>query len=205
MKILPTTLSLAGLVLAALGLTAANGTASQPAAVSAPAAVTYTVDSVHSSVVFSTMHLGTSRFYGRFNQIGGTFTVDADKAENSKVSIEIDIGSIDSNNKGRDEHLRGPDFFDAKQFPTAKFESKTVTKSGDKTWKVVGDLTLHGVTKSIVIPMEQTGTGKGREGESLIGFHGTFRINRSDFGIKFMTGGLGEEVSMIVSVEAAAK
>ncbi len=205
MKIISTTLPLAGLVLAGLSLTAANWTSSPPAIAPAAVPVTYTVDSVHSSTVFSTTHLGVSRFYGRFNKVGGTFTVDSDKPENSKVSIEIDIGSIDSNHKGRDDHLRGPDFFDVKQFPTATFESKTVTKAGDKNWKVVGDLTLHGTTKSVTIPMEQTGTGKGREGEALIGFHGTFKINRSDYGIQFMKGGLGEEVTLIVSVEAAAK
>lgn len=205
MKILLATLPFAGLLLAGLGLTAAHPTTIAPPSAPAAATVTYDVDSVHSSVLFSTMHLGVSRFYGRFNQISGTFTVDSAKPENSKVSIEIDVTSVDTNDKGRDEHLSGPDFFDVKQFPSAKFESRSVTKAGDKDWKVVGDLTLHGVTKSVTIPMEQTGTGKGREGEALIGFHGTFKIDRSDFGIKFMSGGLGEEVTLILGIEAAAK
>jgi len=168
-------------------------------------AVTYTVDSVHSSTVFSTMHMGVSRFYGTFDKIGGSITVDSAKPENSKVSIEIDMGSVGTRNKGRDDHLRGPDFFDVKQFPTAKFESKSVTKDGDKGFKVVGDLTLHGTTKSITIPMEQSGTGKGREGEALIGFHGTFKIKRGEYGISYGPDALGDEVTLIVSIEAAAK
>jgi polyisoprenoid-binding protein YceI len=205
MKTIATLLSVAGLALAGLVLTSAT----QPAvpATRAPAAdaVTYTVDNVHSSTVFSTMHMGVARFYGRFNKIGGTITVDSAKPANSKVTIEVDMGSVDTNNRDRDEHLRGPDFFDVKQFPMARFESKSVAKDGEKGWKVTGDLTLHGTTKSITIPLEQTGTGKGHEGGTLIGFHGTFTIRRGDYGIDYGAGALGEEVTLILSVEAAAK
>lgn len=203
------TILLPALTVAALALfgftltSAANPSAPAPAPAVA-AATTYTVDPVHSTVLFSTMHLGTSRSYGRFNEFSGTFTVDAAKPEASKVEIQIQMASVDTANKGRDDHLRGPDFFDVKQFPVATFQSSTVKKTGDKTWAVTGNLGLHGVKKEVTIALEETGQGKGREGEALIGFHGTFPIQRSDFGIVYGKGMLGDQVDLIVSVEAAA-
>ncbi len=200
-KILIPTLSLAALALAGFTLTSAK----TPVAVTAPADVSgsYKIDSVHSTVLFSTTHLNTSRSYGRFNDIAGSFTLDAAKPEASKVEIQIQTASIDTNNKGRDDHLRGPDFFDVKQFPVATFQSKTVKKA-DKNWEVTGTLALHGVKKDVTIALEETGQGKGREGEALIGFHGTFTITRADFGIEYGKGMLGDKVDMIVSIEAAA-
>ncbi|MCY2961708.1 MAG: YceI family protein [Planctomycetota bacterium] len=203
--ILVPTLTIAALALAGLTLTSATPPASA-AAVSAPAASgSYTVDPVHSTVIFSTTHMNTSRSYGRFNAISGTFAVDMAKPEASKVEIQIDVNSIDTANKDRDAHLLGPDFFDAKQFPVATFQSTSVKKSGEKTWSVTGTLALHCVKKEVTIPLEMTGTGKGREGEALIGFHGTFSIQRADYGIQYGKGMLGDKVDLIVSVEAAAK
>lgn len=194
-------LSIAALALAASSLVAAR----TPAAISAaPAAVTYKVDPVHSAVIFSTTHLNTSRSYGRFNDIHGSITVDADKPENSKVEFQIKVESIDTGNSGRDDHLRGPDFFDVKQFPMATFASSSVKKTGDKTWSVTGSLAIHGVKKEVTIPMEHVGSGKGREGEALIGFHGTLTIDRNDFGVSYGKGMLGDKVDIVVSVEAAA-
>lgn len=199
--ILVTGLSLVGIALASTFLTAAKSPTT--AVASMPAATTYTVDAVHSAVIFSTTHLNTSRAYGRFNDISGTFTVDMEKPENSKVEIQIKVESIDTAHSGRDDHLRGADFFDVKQFPLATFTSTSVKKSGDKQWSVTGALNLHGVKKEITIPLELTGEGKGQKGEALIGFHGTFQIKRTDFGMKFMTNALGDTIDLTVSVEAA--
>ncbi|MBL8862787.1 MAG: YceI family protein [Planctomycetes bacterium] len=194
--------TLAGLALAVPTLTAAR----TPSAPVTPAkAVTYHVDPVHSAILFSTMHMNTARAYGRFNEFSGQFTLDTEKPEASKVAIAIKMESVDTANTGRDDHLRGPDFFDVKEFPSATFTSTKVERKGDKAWHVTGTLNLHGVKKEVVIPMEQTGEGKGRNGEVLIGFHGTFAIQRSDFGIKYGLGMLGDEVTLILSVEAAAK
>jgi polyisoprenoid-binding protein YceI len=200
--ILVSSLALVGIALAGSFLASAKSPA--PAALPAVAAATYTVDTVHSAVIFSTTHLNTSRAYGRFNDITGTFTVDTEKPENSKVEIQIKVESIDTAHSGRDDHLRGPDFFDVKQFPLATFTSSSVEKTAEKKWKVTGMLNLHGVKKEVTIPLEHTGEGKGREGEALIGFHGTFQIKRSDFGMKYGAGMLGDVVDMTVSVEAAA-
>jgi polyisoprenoid-binding protein YceI len=196
-------LLLGGASIAVPVLTSAAAPAPVPAA--APAkAIAYTIDTVHSTILFSTMHLGTSRAYGRFNAFAGTFTIDAEKPEASKVEIQVKMESVDTANSGRDDHLRGPDFFDVKQFPTATFTSSKVEKKGDGLWHVSGTLNLHGVRKEVVIPMTKTGEGKGQKGEALIGFHGTFKIQRSEFGIRYGIGGIGDEVEMTLSVEAAA-
>ncbi len=200
--ILASVITLVGIALAGTFLSAAK---SPTVVVAAPAAATtYTVDTVHSAVIFSTTHMNTSRAYGRFNDITGTFTIDMEKPETSKVEIEIKVESVDTANSGRDDHLRGPDFFDVKEFPMATFASSSVKKIDDKKWNVTGPLNLHGVKKDVTIALELTGEGKGREGEALIGFHGTFQIKRSDFGIKYGLGMLGDTVDLIVSVEAVA-
>ena len=200
--ILASVITLVGIALAGTFLSAAKS----PTLAVAPlaAATTYTVDTVHSAVIFSTTHMNTSRAYGRFNDITGTFTIDMEKPETSKVEIEIKVESVDTANSGRDDHLRGPDFFDVKEFPMATFASSSVKKIDDKKWNVTGPLNLHGVKKDVTIALELTGEGKGREGEALIGFHGTFQIKRSDFGIKYGLGMLGDTVDLIVSVEAVA-
>jgi len=201
--ILVSSLALVGVALASTLLTAAK--APNRVVASIPAATSYTVDTVHSAVIFSTTHLNTSRAYGRFNDIAGTFTVDMEKPENSKVDIQIKVESVDTAHGGRDDHLKGPDFFDVKQFPMATFTSTSVKKTADKKWSVTGPLSLHGVKKDVTIPLEFTGEGKGRNGEALIGFHGTFQIRRSDFGMKFMPDMLGDAIDLTVSVEAAAE
>lgn len=200
-KILVPTLSLAALALGGLALTAAKTPA--VVATSPDAGGTYKIDPVHSTVIFSTTHLNTSRSYGRFDDIAGTITLDAAKPEASKVEIQIQVASLNTNNKDRDAHLRGPDFFDVKEFPVATFQSKSV-KNTDRNWEVAGTLALHGVKKDVTIALEEVGRGKGRDGEALIGFHGTFSIARSDFGIHYGKGMLGDKVDLIVSVEAAA-
>jgi polyisoprenoid-binding protein YceI len=200
------TVSLAALALAGFALVGAKSppvaAAAQPATVGA---TTYTIDPVHSTVIFSLTHLKTSRSYGSFQDIAGTVVFDPEHPETAKVSIQIQTASIDTNSKDRDAHLKGPDFFEVKEYPAAKFESSAVKPAGDKKWTVLGTLDLHGVKKDVTLTMELLGTGKGFKGEALVGFHGTTTIKRSDFGIKYGPGVLGDEVDLIVSVEAAAQ
>lgn len=198
-------LSLAALALAGFALTAAKSPSAAATTASVPAAKTYKIDAVHSSVIFSTMHMNTSRFYGRFNDISGSITVDEAEPQKSKVEITIQTTSVDTANKGRDDHLRSPDFFDVKQFPTATFTSTGVKPGEGKYLTVAGTLNFHGVKKDITLQLEKTGTGEGKGGESLIGYHGKFSIVRSDFGMEYGKGSLGEEVELIISVEAASK
>lgn len=166
----------------------------------APAA--YAIDPVHSSVLFKIKHMGSSWFFGRFNSIKGTLTYAADAPEACKVEIEVPIDSVDTNDEKRNTHLKSADFFDAAQFKTATFKSKKVEKSANGM-KVTGDLSMHGVTKELSFNIEVTGSGKGMKGEELVGFYGTLELKRGDFGIKTYPGALGEEVTLMVSLETS--
>lgn len=172
---------------------------------STAAADVYTIDPVHSTIMFRIKHLGVSYTFARFNQISGAISLDAAKPESSSVNIEIKTESIDSGNGKRDAHLKSGDFFDVKQFPTATFASTSVKKSGDNKFTVTGDLTLHGVKKPVTVEIESVGKGKGMQGGELAGFFGAFTIKRSDFGMNFMPDALGEDVAVTVAVESGKK
>ncbi|MBI3467176.1 MAG: YceI family protein [Planctomycetes bacterium] len=165
----------------------------------APAADAYQVDPVHSSMVFSVKHMGASNFYGRFNNITGSFTLDDDPSKNS-FQVQIQTESVDTAVKKRDDHLKSPDFFNTKQFPTITFKSTQVKKADGDTLDVTGDLTLHGVTKSVTAKVTKTGTGK-FGGRVLAGVEANLRIKRSDFGMNFMLEGIGDEIRITVSLE----
>ncbi len=151
-----------------------------------------TVDGVHSSVIFRVKYFDASFFYGNFLKVSGTIsTVDGGSG---KASLTIDAGSVFTGSQDRDKHLRSPDFFDAKQFPNIEFSSDDVKHVGGDKYEANGKLTMRGVTKELTITFERTGTGKGRKGEARTGFHGTFTVKRSDFGVKYMVGPLSDEV-----------
>lgn len=160
---------------------------------------TFVIDPVHSTVIFKNHHFNAGYVYGRFNNIGGSFTLD-DDASKSSVSATVAVDSVDTANKGRDDHLKGPDFFNAKQFPEITFKSTSVSGSGDKL-EVVGDLTLHGVTKSVTVVLNKTGLGKGMKGETRAGLEGSFTVKRTDFGMDKMVGPSGDEVTLIIALE----
>lgn len=177
-------------VAAALALSLASG---------ALAADTYKLDPVHSMVIFKINHLGVSNTYGRFDAPEGSFVMD-DDAEKMTFEASISVSKIDTANSKRDEHLKSADFFNAKQFPDITFRSTAVKKTGDSTFDVTGDLSLHGVTKSITIPMTKVGAAKTQMGERA-GFDATFTIKRSDFGMNFMEGAVGDEVTLMINLE----
>jgi polyisoprenoid-binding protein YceI len=197
MKIRPVAAVALALPLLAFALASAGPQDKKPA----PAAGTYQVDAVHSNVSFKIMHKKLAWAYGRFNEFTGSFTLDPAKPESSMVDVTIDVATIDTKNTKRDDHLRSPDFFDVKQFPSATFKSKSVAGKGDNTYAVTGDLTLHGVTKPVTIHIEHTGSADGEKGGKLAGFFGTVKVKRSDFGIKFMPDALGDEVEITLSIE----
>jgi polyisoprenoid-binding protein YceI len=202
----------------ALGLLVAAGalwTSTTPAATAqatpAPAAAANApidVDPVHTSVVFGIKHMNVANFYGTFDKFSGNFFIDPANPANTKINITVDADSVDSNNKGRDDHLKGPDFFSVKEFPTITFVSTKVEKaSGEDMFNLTGDLTFRGVTKPITATLQYTGTGPGRQpGITLQGFEARFTFKRSDFGNTYLVGkGLSDEVSMIVAVEGIRK
>lgn len=170
------------------------------AGASASAADTFKVDAVHSSVVFRVKHMNTSYAWGRFNDLSGSFSVDPASPGQTKLDFTVKAGSVDTANAKRDQHLKGPDFFNAVQFPTITFVSTNVTKAGD-AYQVTGDLTFHGVTKPVSVKLTPTGSGKGPSGREIAGIEATFTLKQSDFGITKMAAAIGDDVWVNVSVE----
>jgi polyisoprenoid-binding protein YceI len=169
-----------------------------------PAAGSWNVDAVHSSVVFRIKHMNTSYFYGHFNELTGTVAYDDAKPDAGSMDLSIKIESVDTHNQNRNNHLKSASFFNAAEFPNATFKSTSWKKSGDNAFDVTGDMNIHGQTKPVTIKLEKTGQGKGQQGE-IIGFETTFTIKRSDFGITYMPDGLSDEVKLMVSIEAKGK
>jgi polyisoprenoid-binding protein YceI len=201
---------LAGVILlagvAGLGAVAAGRPEAAPTVAPARAEGAYTVDAVHSSVIYRIKHLNVSNSYGRFNDISGSFHFDAAKPEASVLDVSVQTESIDSANEKRDGHLKSQDFFSAKEFPTIAFKGKTFKKTTDTTFDVEGDLSLHGVTKPVTVKVELTGSGPGMRGGEVAGIEARFSIKRSDFGMNYMVGkGLSDEVDLIVSLEGGRK
>jgi len=164
----------------------------------------YTIDPIHSGVGFKISHVGLSWIQGRFNSFSGDFTLDPDSPANSSFSMSIKTDSIDTNNKGRDNHLRSPDFFNAKQFPAVSFKS-TAIKPIDGGYEVTGDLSLHGVTKSISFALKGGAKAEFPMGKFRTGFTAEFPIKREDFGVGKPGNGLGNEVLATVSFEGVKK
>ena len=191
------------ILLGVAALAAAFSFPSAPATdvVSTPAANEWQVDGGHSSVVFKVKHAGASWFYGVFTAVSGKIVFDEQKPEASSVSIEIDAESVQTRDEKRDQHLRGPDFFDCKQYPKITFASTSWKKSGSG-FEVAGELELHGVKKPVAATVAPTGTGEfyGKRA----GFEATFVVKRSDFGMDYGVAKnvLGDEVHMTVAIEA---
>lgn len=163
---------------------------------------TYSLDKSHANVLFNLSHMGYSRYFGRFNAMDGALEFDAKNPENSKLNITVDIASIDTNNQKLEDELRAKEWFDAKQFPTATFTSKKIQKLTATTGKVTGDLTLHGVTKPVVLDVTFNGGGENPIVKvDQLGFSATTHINRSDFGISTYLPMIGDTVALTIETE----
>ena len=170
------------------------------------AAATYDIDPVHSSAVFKIKHFNTSNFYGVFKSVNGTIEFDPSDAAKSSIEVTIAADSVDTRNDRRTDHVKSPDFLNAKQFPTITFKSSSVKSVGGDKFEVSGKLTLLGVTKDITVQVEKVGEGKHpRSGQELIGFETRFAVDRTDYDMNFMAGPLGEEVTFLLSLEAGKK
>jgi polyisoprenoid-binding protein YceI len=181
------------IVLATTLITAAAG--------SALAADTYKIDPAHASFIFRIEHLGTSFVYGRFDKVSGTFDADEANPDAIKFDITVQAASVDTNVPQRDNHLKSSTFFDVKEFPTLTFKSSSVKKTDEKKYDVTGDLTIHGITKTITVPMEFVGKSTGGQMGNRAGWATTFTINRSDYGMNGLIGPVGDEVMIMVSFE----
>lgn len=176
--------------------------ATSPLAFAAPAlAADYQVDTGHSAVNFKLSYANVSTFWGRFNKFDGRFSFDTSDLSKAKVEITIEADSVFTADKKRDDHLRSPDFFSAKQFPKITFTSTSV-KAGSRagTYVATGNLTLRGVTKPVTVELVKTGEGKDSFGKERIGFDASFTINRLDYGVNFAPDGLGKDVTVVVGI-----
>jgi polyisoprenoid-binding protein YceI len=172
------------------------------AATSPVSAATYDIDTVHSSALFKVKHFDTAYFYGAFRTVSGTVQYDPSNPAASSIDVTIDAQSVDSRNTGRDDHLKSPDFLNAKQFPQITFKSKSVEARGDDL-EVTGDLTMLGITREIQVTATKTGQGTNpRSKKDIIGFHSTFTVDRTAHDMNFMVGPLSQEISFILSLEA---
>ncbi|UKJ77238.1 YceI family protein [Azospirillum brasilense] len=167
------------------------------------APVAYKLDPAHTAVVFIVDHLGFSKAVGSFNTVAGELSFDKDAADKSSLSVTIDTTSIDTNHAKRDEHLKSPDFFNVKEFPKLTFKSTKIEKTGDKTGKLHGDLTLLGVTKPVVLDVtfNKDGVSPASKQET-VGFSARGTIKRSDFGMKYGVPNIGDDIQIIIESEA---
>lgn len=176
---------------------------------SALAADTYVFDKAHSTMGFQVRHL-FSNLPGKFDDFSGTILFDEANPEQSSVEVSIKTASIDTGFKMRDDNLRSPDFFDADKFPEITFKSKSVKTTGENTADVTGDLTIHGVTKEVVLKVELIGKGAGPKNSFVSGWDATTALKRSDFGLtwnKVIEGAqiAGDDVKIELHVEAEKK
>jgi polyisoprenoid-binding protein YceI len=170
------------------------------------------IDPVHTSAQFAVRHLMVSTVRGEFGKTTGTLTLDEQDPTKSTIEATIDATSINTRIAKRDDHLKSPDFFDVAKYPTITFKSKKIEAVGEGKFKVTGDLTMHGVTKEIVLNVEGTTKSfKDPMGKLRIGGGATTKLNRKDFGLAYNkvleSGGVlvGDEVDITIDVELTQK
>ncbi|KFN42442.1 YceI family protein [Arenimonas oryziterrae] len=168
----------------------------------APAA-DYKIDGSHTQVQFTYNHFGLSHITGRFDQVTGSFDFNAADPTQSTIQVEIPIASLSTGVGKLDEHMKSPDFFDAAQYPTATFKSTSVTAAGEGKLNVAGDLTIHGVTKPVVLAVTVNLVGDHPMKKTpAAGFDATTTIKRSDFGIAKYTPAVSDEIKIAITLEA---
>ena len=173
------------------------------ASFSAQAADKYDIDPTHTQVQFTYNHMGFSNITGRFDEVSGDFQFDAADPTQSSVSITIPVASISTGVDKLDEHLLKADFFDATQFPTATFTSTGVTVAGEGKLAVAGDLTIHGVTRPVVMDVTINKVGEHPMSKKpAAGFDASFDIKRSEFGVGGYAPAVSDEVRIEITVEA---
>lgn len=173
-----------------------------PASAAPASTGAWSIDPVHSKALFRVIHLGAGAFWGKFDNVSGSITYHGgDKTPEFDVSIAID--SVRSGNESLDKHLKSPDFFNAKEFPTMTFKSTKGVLKAPGTWEICGDLTMHGQTHEACATVTMTGTADMGKGPKA-GFEATFTVKRSQWGMTYGVekGAIGDEVRVIVALEA---
>ena len=169
--------------------------------------MTFQIDHAHSQVLFTVRHMMISKVRGSFEKFDGSIQLDEQHPENTKVDVKIDVASIDTGDEKRDAHLRSADFFDAEKFPFITFKSKRVEMKNDQHARLIGDLTIHGITKETPLEVDFNGKAKSPWGTTSFGFDGHTVINRKDWNLTWNqaleTGGVlvGDEITINIELE----
>jgi polyisoprenoid-binding protein YceI len=188
---------------------AAQAPAAQPAAAQASAGPnTWMVDTAHTAAGFSVKHMMVSTVRGTLGPVKGTIDYDGKSIDSLKADITIDVTGVNTNNEGRDKDLKSNNFFEIAQFPTATFKSKRVEPAGQGKFRLIGDLTIHGVTKEVALNVEgPSPILKQPNGAQKIGASATTTLNRKDFGMQWnrmveAAPVVGDEVQVTIDIEA---
>jgi polyisoprenoid-binding protein YceI len=172
-----------------------------------PTRTTWTIDPAHSQVEFAVRHLMITKVRGRFAGVKGTLVTDEADPAKAQVEVVIDVNSIDTREPQRDAHLKSADFFDVETYPTITFKSTRVTDVRGDRFTLVGDLTIHGVTREVALDVTSEGRAKDPWGGERAGYSAATRINRRDFGLAWNqaleTGGfvVGDEITISLDLE----
>jgi polyisoprenoid-binding protein YceI len=168
---------------------------------------TWNIDSAHTGINFAVRHMVVSKVRGRFGKYSGTITLDDADIARSSVEVSVDASSLDTGVADRDTHLRSPDFFDVEKFPELTFRSKRIEQVEDTRYRVIGDLTIRGVSREVALDAEYGGRGKDPWGNERIGFVAKTSIDRKEFGLTWNqtleTGGIlvGDRVEIELDVQ----
>jgi polyisoprenoid-binding protein YceI len=174
-------------------------------------AASYQIDAAHSVAGFTVRHMMVSNVSGAFSKLSGTVDFDSNNPSQSKVEVTIDATSVDTRNSGRDTHLRSADFFDVATYPSITFKSTRVEKAGEGKYRVVGNLTMRGVTKEVVLDVDGPTAEVQAQGAFRAGASAVTKVNRKDFGINYNraldNGGVvvSDEVRINIEVELVRK
>ena len=169
---------------------------------------TWHIDPAHTLAEFSVRHMMIATVRGRFGAVSGTIRLDEDDPTRSTADVSIDAASIDTRVEQRDAHLRSADFLEAETYPTIAFRTTGIARKGENRYDVTGDLTIRGVTKSVVLDVTEEGRARSPWGQTVVGFRATTTIDRRDYGLRWNqaieTGGVlvGNEVKIAIEAEA---
>jgi polyisoprenoid-binding protein YceI len=168
----------------------------------------WNIDATHSGINFSIRHMVVSKVRGRFGKYNGTIELDEDDLTRSSLKVTIESSSIDTGTQQRDDHLRSADFFDVEKFPELRFESQRIEKLSEERYRLVGDLTIRGVTRGVALDIEYGGRAKDPWGNERVGFIARGGLDRKDFGLGWNqvleAGGVlvGDRVELELEVQA---
>ncbi len=166
---------------------------------------TWQIDPVHSSSQFAVSHLGVSTVRGVFEKTTGTVTYDPNDPAKTQIDATLDATTVNTRIEMRDKDLRSPNFFDVAKYPTITFKSKKTEVGSAGKLKITGDLTIHGVTKEVVLEVDEPSKPVNAMGGERMGAEATTKINRRDFGVNGAPGIAGDEISIILDVELMRK